>query len=287
ADRVYGSALQDAVRLWAFAAARHGLVLGWWRATAAARLDGIANAGASVSPSIGVERSGSVTLFARAGQGFRAPAFYDLHIVSPQRIEHPSRLEPERVVLDAEVGARLYRKASTLSAAVFNRETRDAIVWFPGTFSWSPRNVGRERAYGTEVRLTATRDPFAVDVWASARTTALHLDVDGVTVSTPYVPRADGGATGRIHAGRFSVVTSLAAIGGRPVVAVPNPSRAQELPAVMLLETYVSWRAPAGVSSATVSVGARNLAGARWQQIAGYPSEGRVFMASLTLRPGQ
>ncbi len=286
-DRVFGSALEDAIRPRAFAGTYYGGTFGRWRATAATRFDAIADAGGRLSPYIGVERPGAVTLCALAGQGFRAPAFYDLHIVSPQRIDHPPRVGPERVILDAEAGARLQRKAITLSAALFDRETRDAIVWFPGTFSWSPRNVGRERVYGTEARLTATRDPFYLDVWASARSTALHLDIDGVTVQTPYVPRADGGATGRVRVGRLSAVTSLSAMGRRPIVAVPNPSRAQELPAVMLLEMHVSWRASVGVSSAIVSAGARNINGVRWQQVAGYPSEGRVFMASLTLRPSQ
>ena len=287
ADRVYGSTLEEVVRPRAFSSTYYGWTLGPWRASVAARLDGIADAGARLSPSISVERPGSLTFFARAGQGFRAPAFYDLHLATPQRIDHSPRVGPERVILDAEAGARLQQRAFTLSAALFDRETRDAIVWFPGTFSWSPRNVGRERVYGCEARLTATRDPFDLNVWASARHTALLLDIDGVTVPTPYVPRADGGATARLSAGRFTVVSSLSAVGRRPIVAVPNPSRAQELPAVILLETHVSRSATVGGSSVIVTVGAKNINGTSWQQVAGYPSEGRVFMASLNLRPRQ
>ncbi|MBA3559355.1 MAG: TonB-dependent receptor [Gemmatimonadaceae bacterium] len=284
-DRVHGSALEDAIRPRAFAGANYEWKLDRWRAAAAVRLDGIADAGARLSPSISVERQGAVDLFARAGQGFRAPAFHDLNLVSPQRIDAPPRVRPERVVLDLESGVRMRHKAISLSAALFDRETRDAIVWFPGTFSWSPRNVGRERVYGTEARLTATRKPFDLDLWASARNTALHLDIDGVAVPTPYVPAADGGATGRVRSGRLSVVTSLSAIGRRPTVAIPDPSRAQELPAVTLLDMHVNWRTPMGAADAFASVGARNIHGTRWQQVAGYPTEGRVFTASLTLRP--
>jgi len=284
-DRVHGSALENAIRPRAFAGANYEWKLDTWSATAAVRFDGIAESAGRLSPSISVVRQGPVDLFARAGQAFRAPAFYDLHLVSPQRIDHPQQVGPERVVLDAEVGARMRHEGFALSAALFDRETRDAIVWFPGTFSWRPRNVGRESVYGGEARLTATQDPFYLDLWASTRHTALHLDIDGVAVPTPYVPRTDGGAIGRILSGRLSVVTSLSAIGRRPFVAIPNPLRSQELPAVMLLDMHVNWRAPVRGAIAIASMGARNLNGTRWQQVSGYPAEGRVFVASLTLRP--
>jgi len=116
-----------------------------------------------------------VTLFARAAQGFRIPTFYDLHVVSPLGVELRA-VAPERVVVDAEGGLRMLEGGVVIQAAAFTRLTRNAIVWLPGSFTWSPRNVEREQVHGAEARGSAASGALRGELWAGAYVTRARID---------------------------------------------------------------------------------------------------------------
>ncbi|MDQ3809744.1 MAG: TonB-dependent receptor [Chloroflexota bacterium] len=282
-DHVWSEALRNSVRPRAFAAVNHDVGRGRWRAALAARADAVRDAGLNVSPALAVERRGAVTVFARASQAFRAPTFYDLYLATPQWSAPDRQLSPERVVLDAEVGVRVARGSTGASATLFERRTHDAIVWFPGSFAWSPKNVGREQVRGLEGRAEMTAGHVRVEVWAAWRMT--RLSTDGTVIPTPYVPYADGGALGRADLGPLTLRATLSAIGRRPFVGIPDPPPSKHLPAVALLDCEATWRVPVDGQHVLLSAGVRNVADTRWQPVVRYPTAGRSWAASLTLQP--
>ncbi|MDQ6829773.1 MAG: TonB-dependent receptor [Gemmatimonadota bacterium] len=280
-DWVRGSQLISADRPRAFVSAERGWTHDAWMFTFAGRGDAIRGAGARMSPSLAIERPDAITLFARVSQAFRAPTFYDLYFASPQFIDGTRTLRPERVLFDGELGARASANSITASASLFARRTRDAIVWFPGTFSWSPNNVERETVVGGEGRIALALPGGAIEAWGGARST--RLLVDNLDAPTPYVPWLDGGALATLRHGPAALTATLTALGSRPIVTVPHPTAAVELPAVALLDVAATLAPRAGHITATLAV--HNVANTRWESIARYPVPGRSLSATLTFTP--
>lgn len=265
-----------------------------------ARVDGV-GAGAGVLPSLslGAERrvfgsSGTqggarAWLAARVAQAMRVPTLYDLYFASPQRLTVRA-LRPERVLVDGELSARAEydgrgARPATLEARVslVARETRDAIVWFPGNFTWSPDNVGRERLRGAEARVTLAAGAASVSAWTTAYESVLL--VNGLRVPTPYVARVAGGGQAALRAGATTLSAIARVTGPRPYTAGPrNP--AFELPAVALLDLALSRSQRLANLTVLAAVSIDNATDVAWQSVRGFPSPGRGWAVSLTLTPG-
>lgn len=280
-EKVWGTNLADAVRPSGFMSGATRVHRGRAIADASARLDVVHGARGQLSPALAVERSGAVAPFARIAQGFRLPAFYDLYAPTPLGFV-ATGVAPERVLLDAEAGARLLHGAASFSASVFARNTRDAIVWFPGNFNWSPTNVTRERVRGLEARGGVIARLFAGEIWASSYVT--RLAADGTTIPTPYVPRFTGGASGRLSFGGFGVSTRLSATGRRPFAVAPA-SRTLELPGVLLADINASWRFAVGDEEALLTAGVLNVGNTAHESIRRYPLPGRSWQLAITVQP--
>lgn len=150
------------------------------------------------------------------------PTLYDLYFASPQRLAVRA-LNPERVTLDAGVGLRGARDQGaariTGELLVVSRDTRDAIVWFPGNFGWSPANVGRERLRGTESRLEYTAPALTLGVWHTWYRSMLRSGALGIP--TPYVPQHSAGVQGAWRVGANSMSANVRLQGRRPYTAGP------------------------------------------------------------------
>jgi len=280
-EHVWGTGFPEANRPSAFASGAGRLRRGRMIADLSARVDGARGAKVRLSPAIAVERDGALRPFARIAQGFRLPAFYDLYVPSPVGFI-ATRVAPERVVLDAEAGVRASHSGATLVASVFERRTDDAIIWFPGNFSWSPKNVPRERVRGAEARVSVARSRFMAEVWGAHYTTRLY--VDGITIPTPYVPRLSGGATGRLAAGRATLTGVMSARGRRPF-AIASPSRRLELPGVLLADLHASYRFNAPRGDMLVSVGVLNVGNTPSESVRRFPVPGRSWQIGVTAYP--
>jgi outer membrane cobalamin receptor len=278
ADRVRATSFDAPDRPRGFAAVATRAQAGRMRVDASLRGDAVRDAGAQLSPSLAVEWQGPVTLFARAARAFRAPTFHDLYFVS-QTVLGTRVVRPERVTLDGELGGRVARGALGISGSAFVRRTRDAIVWLPGSFSWSPSNVRLERVTGAEARLTLapSRWPIALDGWAGAYRT--DAAIDGVTVPTPYAPLAAGGATLRADVGPLRATSVLTALGRRPYqVAARN--RELELPGVALVDVALAWERPLRAGTLLVTTAVHDVADVRWEPVRRLPAPGRSWSAS-------
>lgn len=278
---VWGSELASTTRPSAFASGGVRSRIGVFVTDATVRLDVVEGARGQLSPSVAIERPGAATPFVRVAQGFRVPAFYDLYVPTPLGYV-ATGVEPERVVLDGEAGVRVSRRAMSLSASAFARNMRDAIVWFPGNFNWSPSNVERERVHGVEARAELSTPRLAAELWAAYHIT--RLSVDDITIPTPYVARYAGGASARAALGRFGFSTLLSATGRRPFAVAPA-SRTLELPGVLLADVSASWRMPSHRGSALVTAGALNILNTPHESVRRYPSPGRSWQFALTVQP--
>lgn len=280
-DALRATRIASSTRTRGWAAVERAFVRGAWVAQAVGRVDAIEGARGHPSASLAVERAGAVAPFARVGQAFRAPTLYDIHLAAPQRLQVATLL-PERVVLDAEAGARAAFGEASLAASVFHRRTRDAIVWFPGNFGWSPGNVGEERAMGAEARASLASRGASLEGWGAFTDAA--LDVGGPTLATPYVPRWSGGAIAAASSGPLRLTAAARALGARPWTAAPR-SPAVELPAVGLLDLTFAWTVSRRSGTALVTAGVTNVTDERWESVRRFPTPGRGWAIGITFLP--
>ena len=265
----------------AHAAAERGWRWGAARLVAGVRLDAIERAGAVPSASLAVEGTGAIVPFVRISQAFRAPTLYDLWFASPQRLTTRA-LVPERVTYDAEVGLRAARGGMTVGAAAFAREVRDAIVWFPGNFTWSPSNAGLEHVRGVEGGAAASGAWYTASAWGSV--TESTLDAGGLVLQVPYVPRTSGGASLALRWGGVGVTAAVQGLGRRSYTAAPAAA-STELPPVLLSDLALLWRGTFAGHSLLVTTAVTNLGDVRWESVRRYPAVGRAWSVALTIAP--
>ena len=263
-----------------------------WEADLGVRTDVIERAGIlpTVSSGLtwrahGVVGGRQLLLLARGGQAVRVPTLYDLYFSSPQRL-FVRALAPEQVTADGSVGLRVdmptarWRADGELSLVM--RNTRDAIVWFPGNFAWSPANVGQERLRGMEARAGISAAPVALSAWTTVYASTLHTG--GLRIPAPYIPRVNGGALLQWRHRRTVVSGNARWQGARPYTAGPrNP--AFELPAVVLFDAALARSFERGDMQTLMTLGLDNLTDARWQSVRGFPMPGRAWSLALTLQP--
>jgi len=261
---------------------------------AGARVDAIGTYGALPSFNIAGERTVvsrsssamSVTVGGRIAQAVRVPTLYDLYFSSPQRLFVRS-LRPERVTLDGELLTRIVATtplgAVSLQASLVARNTKDAIVWFPGNFGWSPANVGEEQLRGAEARARLGAAWGELSAWSTFYN-ALLLS-DALRIPTPYVPRVAAGTSMRVNlpaTTTLSIQTHLQ--GRRPFSAGPRDP-AYELPAVFLGDVALSRHYHVRRTDALISFSLDNATNAQWQSVRGFPSPGRSWAIATTLTP--
>jgi outer membrane cobalamin receptor len=296
ADRVATSIGVRQGRVRGYVSTQRGRTIGGATITAGGRVDAVEHSGVLPSFSVAAARewqqqrwSGVLRpgIRARIAQAVRVPTLYDLYFASPQRIVL-RKLEPERVIYDAEVVTSVQwqrGEASVLfEGALVARQLRDAIIWFPGNFSWSPANVGEERLRGAEARMHAGYGRAHLSAWMSwydPELTSGTLDIP-----TPYVARHSAGSqvSGTVRA--FTVSSALRAIGRRPFTNGPRNPR-YELPAVALVDVSVAHRSHTSRTSLLLSASLENVADRPWQSVHGFPEPGRRWSLSLTLTPRQ
>jgi outer membrane cobalamin receptor len=263
---------------------------GVYRADLGARVDVVEATALQPSFSLAIERElrHDWRLSARAAQAVRVPTLYDLYFASPQRLRVRT-LRPERVSADLEIATRWTRQAShgawSLDGALVSRTTRDAIVWFPGNFGWSPANVGIERMRGGEARARFAASWGDVSAWSTYYDAVLNSGA--LTIPTPYVARAAGGLQALVRADGLSATLTMRSTGRRPFSAGPR-DRAFELPAVTQFDLAVSHGLPRRVlpsrTIAMITWSLENATDVAWQSVRGFPSAGRTWSVSVTLR---
>lgn len=279
-DHVLGTRFRSDGRARAFTALGWSRTRGRLRMVAAGRVDWVEDHRAQLSPTIGVEFGENISVFGRAGRGFRIPTFYDLRLASPQQIAYEP-VAPERVRADVEAGVRTRTRFVRATLAAYARDTRDAIVWVPGNFSWSPRNLPLERVRGVESRVALGGNGRELELWGMSQRAELVLDVGDVPV--PYVPRSAGGAVARMSVGPWHGTATIVAIGRRPFV-IALADRDAELHGDASLDLAIARDVDARARSRIV-VAVHDAMNARIETTRLMPSPGRRWSLSLTHHP--
>lgn len=302
ADRVTDGASLEQSRARGFAALTGGWNSSRTRLEAGARVDAVGTLGVLPSFNIAASRSflgdpllgqPALSVGARVAQAVRVPTLYDLYFSSPQRL-FVRTLRPERVSLDAEFNADISTRTplGMLGAhgSIVARDTRNAIIWFPGNFGWSPSNVGVERLRGAEGRVSLERSRLSLSAWATWYDT--QLITGALRIPTPYIARAAGGGQLAVRVGA-SVASAIArSAGSRPFTAGPrNP--AFELPGTTLVDLALSHRFVVrpgarfmrASADALVALSLENATDLSWQSVRGFPAPGRAWAVNITLSP--
>jgi hypothetical protein len=267
-----------------------------WHIAAGGRLDAVQNHGFTPSFSADVRRSLRVgAVSARIAQSMRVPTLYDLYFASPQRLAVRA-LDPERVRLDAELGVQavLWHRGSPegsartapyrveVDGALSWRDVRDAIVWFPGNFGWSPANVGAERLRGAEARAAWRAPSWTLSSWATWYDSELRTGA--LRIPTPYVPRTASGAQLEWRQGPWHASTLWRRMDRRPYTVGPRDRR-YELPAVSLLDAALGATIAHTRVVTAVTLSINNAANTAWQSVRGFPSPGRAVAISIVFTP--
>lgn len=222
---------------------------------------------------------------ARVAQAVRVPTLYDLYFSSPQRVTVRA-LRAERVLYDAELATTLAWKPAPLSVALSSglvaRRVRDAIVWFPGNFSWSPANVGIEQMFGVESQLQMASGPVVLDGWFSWYDS--WLTSGELRIPTPYVSRDAAGARVALERGPSTLSTNARFLGRRPFTVGPRDPL-YELPALTLVDVALSHHVSLSRFSTLLSLSLENLTDQAWQSVRGFPEPGRRWSVALFLTP--
>jgi hypothetical protein len=245
--------------------------------------------GTTVTPSLSLATQrrlvGRWRATGRLGQALRVPTLYDLWFASPQRIQ-ARVLRPERVVADAELALHHQTPAVALEGALVAREVRDAIIWFPGNFGWSPDNVGRERVHGAEGRARAAVGgagwQLTAELWGSWLEAELRSGA--LTIPTPYVPRRSGGGVLRLARGAAHGALTWRAMGRRPFTRGPRDA-AFELPAVAVADLALGLERRVAGAPLRLVLAAENVFDAPWEGVRGFPAPPRSWSLQFTLHP--
>jgi outer membrane cobalamin receptor len=316
AVRATGGVRQSRTR--AFVAGDWAHQAGPSRATVGARLDGVGGGAAdvatggagttgvraSLTPSFSlagdlhrdaVRRAGPLrghwrtTASLRTAQAVRVPTLYDLYFSSPQRLDVRA-LRAERVLADVEAALDVALRRGDAPgdtrlewrAAAVRREVVDAIVWFPGNFSWSPANVARERLAGVDTHLRAVTRRGELTAWSALYDA--RLETGALRIPTPYVARASGGLRGVGRIGAWTATANVQWLGARPFTAGPRDP-AFELPPVTTLDLALARTVTFPQARALISASLDNATDRDWQSVRGFPMPGRAWAVAITLIP--
>jgi hypothetical protein len=243
---------------------------------------------AAVSPEVAIEaRIGyGMTLRTRLGQAFRMPTLADLSLSPGLRVRSNPDLEPERVIVDAELGLGGSREAGGFELsgelAGWYRRTEDPIVWLASAAAlWTPRNLDRLVSYGIEATLEASTDPAADRGWlltAAGTLDRSRLGFGSNQNPVPYRP----GSTAAIGLQRRQEALS---IGGWVRWTGPRTTTVagtRSLAGFTTIDFALAWRPPIGAPGIEVEGRVDNLLDGYYELVELYPEPGRRF--SITLR---
>jgi len=249
-----------------------------WTVAPAARLDywtGVSRPLASVRVDAGWQR-GPLALNASLGSAVTPPALADLLFREGVGVKLNPDLRPERVRWELEVGARReLGNRGSLSARLFYGRVGDMIVWAPDfRFIWSPRNFDVRRR-GGEVSV-ALRPGRTVRADATATYSAVTYDFAG-GAQVQYRPRVTYAAALSWSPAAWSADVRWRHLGAR----FPNAAGTNSRPPISQVDLGVERTVGALLG---IRMEIHDLTDSRAEFIAGYPTPGRSFSATLNFQ---
>lgn len=245
--------------------------------------------GAVLSPEIGAWAGfGAARVYARLGQGFRVPTFADLYFGAAPGIRANPDLDPERVILDAELGVELSRTVVgaevSLRAAAWNRDTRDPIVWLASSAAtWSPQNLDRLRAHGIDLEARVeTRPGTRQVVWAFEGGLGLQRSRLGFGSNgnpLPYEPDVTVRGAAELRGAATTARLEATYTGSRTT----SVAATRRLPGFYRVDARLRRRITIEPISIDVTLGVDNLLDRTYELVELFPEPGRSLRVALDI----
>jgi outer membrane cobalamin receptor len=226
--------------------------------------------------------AGSGTILrASIGNSFRAPTLNDLYFIDEFGDHGNPNLRPESAVeyeggIEQPLGA-----GNSIKFTAFNRRVNDLIVWepiVPGSFTYTPTNIGRARISGTETELH-----FVVSQKVSGNINySLFFPVDQSTgdrifSDVSHIPAQQLGGTLWVS---LDSKTSLS-LNGRSVrnyVEPGSPKWDYYTLDGKITDTVISQKN----MKIQVFIGLRNIFNRQYETVQGYPMPPQEFYGGIT-----
>ncbi len=234
------------------------------------RYDRFRSFGSEVSPRIAAAASWGVNKFRAAyGEAFRAPSISELY--SP--FGGNRELQPERT-RSAEIGFDRDFSILRLSATIFRGDYRDLITNSGFVYA----NVGRARSAGAELSLQ--RD-FGESVYSAVSYT--YADTKQLQSGRALIrrPRHSGSIIAGVRRGAVDTNVDVTFSGRRDDIQPVAPFGRISAAGFATLDLNVQYRRDAFAPFFKIE----NAADRRYEEVPGYPSPRRRFIAGVAFRP--
>jgi len=242
----------------------------------------------AASPSVGLlwSHAPGLRIWGRAGQGVRLPTFGDLFLRPGTGARPNPDLSPEKIRLDAEVGAEATGADGVLTvrSTAFYRHTNDPIIWLPSVVAvWQPINAGWLTALGLET--SAAWNPEGR--WGAETSVTLQRSRIGFTRSSSplaYQPAVSGRiALERKGRSGGGIRADLELKGARKSsITGPHELRAFGLVNLRGRQTF-----HIEGFDAILDAEVRNVLNTTYERIELFPEPGRSLELRVTLRPNR
>lgn len=255
--------------------------------------------GSALSPEIGAwfRPDPSTRLYGRVGRGYRLPTFADLHFEAAPGVRAHTELDPERVVLDAELGLEASRSLGSADASVklaaWTRDTRQPIVWLASSVAvWSPRNLGRLVARGVEVEARLGSPVSRRDTGERERGLAWAAEA-GVTLQEsrvgfgsnrnplPYQPDVIASAGAELERRATALRLDARYTGSRTTTVAAT----RRLDGFLTVDVGLRRRFTPGPLDIVASLEVTNLFDRRYELVELFPEPGRSLRLTLDIHP--
>lgn len=239
-------------------------------ASAGLRYDHFDTFGSQVSPRVAASLSSGGNKFRVAfGEAFRAPSISELY--SP--FGGNRDLQPERS-RNAEAGYDRSFGASRLSITIFDAHYRDLIANSGFVYA----NVGRVRSQGAEFSLE--RD-FAQRFYALASYTYADTKQAGSGRALLRRPRHSGSLVAGVRHGALDANADVTFAGRRADIEPVSPFDPTTAPGFVTVDLNARY----AIDRFAPFIQIQNATDRRYQEVLGYPSPRRRFIAGVTFRP--
>ncbi len=255
--------------------------------------------GSALSPEIGAwyRPDPSTRFYGRVGRGYRLPTFADLHFEAAPGVRAHAELDPERVVLDAELGMEASRSlgwaGASVKLAAWTRDTRDPIVWLASSVAvWSPRNLDRLVARGMELEARVGSPVSRRD--AGGRKRGLGWAVEaGVTLQDsrvgfgsnrnplPYQPDVIASASVELERRETALRLDATYTGSRTT----SVAATRRLDGFLTVDLGLRRRLTPGPFDIVASLDVTNLFDRRYELVELFPEPGRSLRLTIDIHP--
>lgn len=244
----------------------------------------------ALSPELGawIRTGANLRVYGRVGRAFRVPTFADLHFEAAPGLRANPDLEPEKVVLDAEVGLEYDGRVGALPLSVhvagWSRDTRRPIVWLASSAAlWSPRNLDRLSAHGLELqarleaaeRLRGLRWAFEAGLTVQRSRVGFGANRNPL----PYQPDAAGRLAAELRSGPTAARLELRLTGSRTTTIAAT----RRLAEFATLDARLRHRFDAGPLAIDATLGVDNLTDTSYELIELFPEPGRTLRLTIDL----